>query len=147
MEVAHPYSPFGVVELRAQSCTGCLACAQACPTGALALERKKDSIVLTYEASLCNGCRICADVCPEAAAGALTVRRMTRLDALSTGRVTLHKAHMAVCDGCGEAFASQAMLRRIGAQIGEDNTALNTALSRYCPSCRMTFALGARPAS
>lgn len=143
--VEHPYSPFGVVELRAGSCTGCLACAQACPTGALGMERGKDSVALTYEASSCNGCGICVDVCPETAAQALTVRRVTRLDALSAGRVTLHKEQMATCQGCGEAFASQAMLRRIRARIGEDNTALHTALSQYCPSCRMTFAVHSAP--
>lgn len=145
MELEHAYSPFGVLELRAETCTGCLACAQACPTGALALERGGKSVALTYAASQCNGCRICVDVCPEVAAHALTVHRVTRLEALSRGRVVLYQDQMAICHGCGEAFASQAVLRRIAAQIGGDNPALNAAVSCYCPSCRMTSALYAAP--
>ena len=140
----HPYSPFGVVELRSEGCTGCLACAPACPTGALASERGGDGVTITYLASSCIGCGICAEVCPEKEAGVLRVRQMTSWDALSRGRAVLYRDQLVTCEGCGASIASRALLQRLEASL-EGSEPLRTALSRYCPSCRFTFALGARP--
>jgi len=39
LSLVHPHSPFGVIEV-SDGCTGCGVCAEACPTGALVLERE-----------------------------------------------------------------------------------------------------------
>ena len=141
----HPHSPFGVLELRAEACTGCLACVETCPTGALSSERDGDEVVLTYIASRCTGCAMCVDICPETTSDALRVRKMTDLDTLSRGKIVLHKNKLLTCESCGASIASQALLRRIEVSLEADNEALRTILSRYCPSCRLSLALSARP--
>jgi ferredoxin len=143
----HPHSPFGVLELRAGSCTGCLACAQACPTGALESEHSGNAVRITYEASSCSGCGICMRVCPETSAQVLQVRRMTRLGTLSRGRMVLHQAQLATCEGCGASIATQVHLRRIEESLGGGSEALLGHIGRYCPSCRSAFAWGARASS
>jgi Fe2+ or Zn2+ uptake regulation protein len=65
---------------------------------------------------------------------------MTDLDVLGSGRVVLHKHQMAVCEACGATIASHALLRRIEASLGGSDEAMRTVLSRYCPSCRLSFA-------
>ena len=42
-------------------CTGCGACVDVCPTGAMALVDAKARV----DEELCTGCRACADACPE----------------------------------------------------------------------------------
>ncbi|MFQ5996656.1 MAG: 4Fe-4S binding protein [Dehalococcoidales bacterium] len=140
----HSHSPFGVVELRAEGCTGCLACSEVCPTGALASERNGDGMTLTYLASSCTGCGMCFEVCPESAAQVLRVRSLTNLDILSRGKVVLHKNQFAICEGCGASIASQTLLRRIEASLEGSDEALQIALTRYCPSCRISFVWGAK---
>jgi len=44
-------------------CTGCGACVEVCPTGAITLVNGKASVNET----LCRGCGVCVDACPEGA--------------------------------------------------------------------------------
>ncbi len=50
---------------------------------------------------------------------------------------------LAICEGCGASIVSQVLLQRIEASLGEVADPLHTALSRYCPSCRLPFAWSA----
>ncbi len=51
------------VWLDATRCTGCGACVEVCPTGALTLREGKAYL----DAVLCRGCAVCLPVCPAAA--------------------------------------------------------------------------------
>ncbi len=141
----HPYSPFGVLEFWAEGCTGCLACVKACPTGALRSEPLGNGVTLAYSPSSCTGCGMCVDVCPESAAKVLGVRRMTNLGILFLGREVLYKHQLVSCEGCGASIAPQALLRRIEVLLEGSTEALRSALVRYCPSCRASFAWSASP--
>ena len=44
-------------------CTGCGACAEVCPAGAIAMVDGKACV----DEETCTGCEICMDVCPEGA--------------------------------------------------------------------------------
>jgi len=44
-------------------CTGCGACAEVCPVGAIAMVDGKACV----DEETCTGCEICMDVCPEGA--------------------------------------------------------------------------------
>jgi NAD-dependent dihydropyrimidine dehydrogenase PreA subunit len=47
------------------TCTGCAACIDACPTGAIGLDEGED--VATIDQELCTECQACLDVCPTGA--------------------------------------------------------------------------------
>ena len=46
-------------------CTGCAACVDACPTGAISFDDSQG--LSTIDAALCNECLVCLDVCPNQA--------------------------------------------------------------------------------
>lgn len=47
------------------NCTGCSACAAACPTGAITMQRAADGFLYPVkEESLCTDCGLCEEVCP-----------------------------------------------------------------------------------
>ncbi|SDE38633.1 4Fe-4S binding protein [Sporomusa acidovorans] len=47
----------------ADSCNGCGACADACPTGALMTGRQENAWSISLDASRCTRCGLCQDVC------------------------------------------------------------------------------------
>lgn len=129
----HPHSPFGVVEVRA-GCTGCGACASACPTLALGVEREGDLVSLCFDAPLCIGCGECAPVCPEKV---VRVEKVTDLRRLAEGRRVLHRDREIRCLKCGAAVAPRAMLERIRDLLGTDPAL--SAITRHCADCRGTL--------
>jgi len=58
-----------VPQMDASRCSGCDACINLCPTGALQLIRDEENTAVEYRVNpaSCNGCGICVSVCEEAA--------------------------------------------------------------------------------
>ncbi len=101
-------APFGTVVLE-EACTLCMACAGACPTGALTAGG--DLPRLYFAENLCHQCGLCLEVCPEAA-----VQLRPRL--LCTGDdhgppIVLQETEPVSCIECGAPFASRAMIDRL----------------------------------
>jgi len=135
LSLAHPRSPFGVMEMT-DDCTGCGVCADACPTGALALERKDGDLSLTFDAALCTACGQCLPRCPEAEKQALRLQRITDVQRLSQGRVVLYQDRDGRCEACSAPIAPEAMLRQMKAMLGDENASALRVITRYCPDCR-----------
>lgn len=128
----HPHSPLGFVEIK-EGCTGCGACASACPTEAMVLERDGDGVSLSFDARLCTGCGECVPVCPEAV---VKVERATDLRRLSQGTRALYRGSEVRCEACGGPIAPREMVEKLRALLG-NHPAVST-VTRYCLYCRGT---------
>lgn len=130
----HPQSPLGVVSIHPQTCTACGACAGACPTGALSLERHDEQVAIIFDQRLCTACGRCVSLCPEKAAEAITVAPTTDLTLLASGRRTLLQDREAHCQRCGSVVASGRLLERLATMLGSGFN--ETLLGSLCPACR-----------
>jgi ferredoxin len=105
--VEHPAAPLGLVNV-ASGCTTCSACTTTCPTGALELADRRDTIVLLHDPSLCTGCGLCARVCPER-----VVHVTHRLDLRRLGgRLKLASTRRRRCRHCGTLLPPDAVVER-----------------------------------
>lgn len=90
-------NPEGVAE----NCTGCLACARICPTGAIPFEQKGETLKIwnhtfdiptcSVQPELCRGCGICEEECPYS-----IPRVVMYKNGLSTASISAD-----TCIGCG----------------------------------------------
>jgi ferredoxin len=136
LTLAHEQSPFGVVELDAQACTGCEACTAACPTGALAVDRAGDAISIGFDAANCSACGICVPRCPEVERGVLRLQPAVDLRRLATGRTVVYQDRAPRCVACGAPIAPAGMMTRLAEMLGEQYVALAPTIARYCADCR-----------
>ncbi len=125
-------APGGSVDIEAASCTGCGACALACPTGAIASSAAQAPLVV--DPTGCLGCGRCVDACPE---DAVVVHRGLDLAALLAGpSLVVPASPPRICSRCGVALAPDpllsAVLQRLAARPGAQ--ALLASLAR-CTVC------------
>jgi len=101
-------APFGAVALNTDSCTLCLSCVGACPTGALT--DNPDKPMLRFTESACVQCGICAATCPE---DAIALVPQIDLDAWAQPKRLLKDEEPFCCTACGKAFGTGSSLRRV----------------------------------
>jgi energy-converting hydrogenase A subunit P len=95
--------PAGDLLLQA-GCTGCEACARACPTAALQVRETDVAWSLAFDASHCVGCGVCTESCQP--------RVLTLTDAVAAARLTQHATRVLAgrpkqrCQRCDRAFVS-----------------------------------------
>jgi ferredoxin len=133
-------SPFGAVAVDSATCTLCMACAVACPSGALSAGG--DVPRIEFIESRCHQCGLCEEACPEGALRLLP-RILCDADAVEAP-VTLNEAEPVRCIVCGLPFASQAMIDRIRTKLtGHWMYAADRQLRRLqmCRACRTQDAL------
>lgn len=131
-------APGGSVAIDPTRCTGCGACALACPSGAIVVGAAQASLVL--DPFVCLGCRRCADVCPE---GAVVVHRGLDLAALVAGPgLVVPASPAAVCPRCGTALVADpllgAVLRRLAPRSGGEALMASLARCTLCGDDRRT---------
>lgn len=99
---AHPSLPAG--DLRLESgCTGCEACARACPTGALQVRESDTAWALGFEAGKCVGCGVCVETCQPRV---LHLREAVAASAFARHEaVALHALPKRRCTRCDRSFA------------------------------------------
>ncbi len=133
-------SPFGAVAVDSAACTLCMACAVACPSGALSITGNVPR--LEFIESRCHQCRLCTEACPEGAMHLLP-RMLCDLAAVEAPAV-LNEAEPVRCIECGVPFAPQAMISRIQSKLtGHWMYAAERQLRRLrmCRTCRIQDAL------
>ncbi len=128
--------PFGHVERVRSGCTGCGACAEVCPTGAL--EGEPDRPVLYATEIRCTGCGLCAAACPERV---LRVVPGLRWEATAFERRELVRAHAHACPRCGRVFATREALAAVRTRLAGRFPHVTPLLLELCPDCRAVEAL------
>lgn len=126
-------SPFGAVRVDRDACTLCMACAAACPSGALTAGG--DVPRLLFLESRCHQCGLCAEKCPEHAIQ-LQTRMMCDPEALGAPAV-LHEADVFRCIKCNAPFASQAMVGHMTEKLKGHWMYANERQLRRLQMCRV----------
>lgn len=136
-------SPFGAVGVSTDRCTLCMACAVACPSGALSA--CGDTPRLSFRESRCHQCGLCETVCPE---GAIRLEPRLLCDPERTeAQVVLHEAVPFHCIECGAPFASPAMITRMEHKLAGHwmyAGARQLRRLRMCRTCRTRDALASK---
>ncbi|MGO9139125.1 MAG: 4Fe-4S binding protein [Syntrophales bacterium] len=133
-------SPFGAVTVDSNTCTLCMACAAACPSGALTAGG--DVPRLQFLESRCHQCGLCEETCPEHAIQ-LQTRMLCDPEALEA-RLVMHEADVFRCIKCDSPFAPKVMVNRMQERLnGHWMYATKRQLRRLqmCRVCRTRDAL------
>ena len=129
-EVMMITAAFLIVRTRFQTkkCTGCVACASSCPTGALTYEDSGNVRAFTSDDSRCIHCGACVRDCPESAVG---LGHQVALQPFlgRPCRKTTRFFELQECVRCGTPFAPEPQWKRMDEQIG-------VSYLRLCPRCR-----------
>ena len=136
-------SPFGAVTVDSAACTLCMACAVACPSGALLASG--DLPRLEFVEARCHQCGLCEETCPEGAIRLLP--RMLCDPRAAEMPAVLHEVEPFRCVECGVPFATRAMIDRMKDKLmGHWMYADERQLRRLqmCGTCRTRDALGSQ---
>jgi len=131
--IGHDPPPLGIVVADDQACTLCGACPTVCPTDALRLDEDRDRSALRFDPHRCIACGHCTDICPE---DALTLTPGIQLAQLLAGPTVLAEDEIAHCQECGAPIGPAAMLARVVALLGDENSVLRAAVTERCNDCR-----------
>ena len=101
-------APFGAVDLNLETCTLCLSCVGACPTGALS--DNPDMPMLRFSESACVQCGICTVTCPE---NALALIPRIDLDGWAAPKRVLKEEAPFACTSCGKLFGTRSSIERV----------------------------------
>jgi ferredoxin len=129
-------APFGAVELNVESCTLCLACVSACPTGALLDNPERP--MLRFTEDLCVQCGLCKSTCPEK-----VISLTPRLDfrARTAPARVLKEEEPFCCIRCGKPFGVKSMIERVTGKLDGKHWMFQNSASlemiKMCDDCRV----------
>lgn len=134
-------APFGTVQLNTDACTLCMACAGACPAGALV--DNPETPMLRFTESACLQCGICESTCPEKAISLIPQADFTAWD---QPRRVLHEEEPFCCTSCNKGFGTRSGIERIMKKLeghwmftgARGNTGLS--MLTLCEDCRVVRA-------
>jgi ferredoxin len=130
-------APFGAVEVDAKSCTLCLACVSACPTGALLDDPERP--MLRFVEDACVQCGLCKATCPEKV---ITLKPQLDFRAATSPARVLNEQEPFCCIRCGKAFGVRSTIERVVAALADKHWMYQGADRRLdaikmCADCRV----------
>lgn len=131
-------APFGEVRVDPDACTLCMACAGACPAGALI--DNPETPMLRFSESACLQCGICASTCPEQA---ISLTPRVDFAMWDQPRRILHQEEPFCCTDCGTGFGTRSGIERVIEKLSGHwmftGTRGETGLKMLtlCESCRV----------
>jgi ferredoxin len=130
-------APFGAVEIDANSCTLCLACVSACPTGALLDNPERP--MLRFVEDACVQCGLCKATCPEKV---ITLRPQLNFRAATLPARVLNEQEPFCCIRCGKPFGVKSTIERVVAALADKHWMYQGADRRLdaikmCADCRV----------
>lgn len=135
------YAFAGRVVVDPGKCTVCGACANVCPTGALAVKESGEAVELLFNEAKCTGCLECAAACPE---DAVEVRWVTRPEGESWRRLAWSEIHR--CPSCGAVVGPKKQVEAIARKLREAGLPEPVVRKAYlCPSCKAKEAWRSQP--
>lgn len=114
--------------LNVQTCTGCAACVQNCPTETLEANDKENLRIFSYAHFQCICCGACVGVCPEGAAELRHEINAKRFLQVFSKR-EIRSVELESCERCGAYFAPESQMGKIGLIFDSD-------CLKCCPNCR-----------
>lgn len=135
-------APFGAVLLNTETCTLCLSCVGACPTGALS--DNPERAMLRFTESLCVQCGLCEATCPE---HAITLEPRLDFNAWNAPQRVLKEEDPFHCIRCGKPFGTRSTIERVIAQLEEKHwmfagaNARRIDIVKMCEDCRVEAVL------
>jgi formate hydrogenlyase subunit 6/NADH:ubiquinone oxidoreductase subunit I len=135
----------GKIQLNQDTCIGCGACFQVCPSFAYKFVANKAKWYLYYDPGACIFCEMCVENCPTESLRMSQIFDMSAPANQDTFElITEHE--MQLCENCKESFATIKHLdwiqkKLVEMQIVDENRGKIirnefTIARRYCPDCR-----------
>ena len=104
------YIHYGVVKVKEDNCTLCLACVSACNVGALIADAETNSLLLN--SSICTTCGYCESTCPEK--DCISIERdVIKLNPTWFTNNVVAQDELFACVECHKEFATKKMITKI----------------------------------
>jgi ferredoxin len=117
------------LKLDQDKCIGCQACSHVCPAGLIRFSDNQTERTIQFAQTCAEDCHRCAEVCSEEAISLPTVSKA--VEGFFTAGFPLM-----LCAGCGSAFATQKMVKKLHASIPDLLVPQNRDWISICLSCR-----------
>jgi ferredoxin len=119
--------------LRKETCVGCAACVENCPTETLEFYDKDALRFFRYSQYQCICCGSCVNVCPENAATlshAIGIRHFFRM----LSKDVINKVDLARCERCGVTIAPKLQTAKLGSILTANE--IEMSLLNHCNRCK-----------
>ena len=119
--------------LREETCVGCAACVENCPTETLEFYDKDTFRVFRYSHYQCICCGSCVNVCPEQAAELRHELHPANLIQIAS-KGEIRRVELKACEQCGIRFAPIPQLDKLNRSIRENEAELSSL--DLCGRCK-----------
>lgn len=106
------------IQLNKATCTGCASCVLSCPTSTIESTDKGNLRIFFFAPHECICCGACVNICPEEAVGLRHEISLGR-PFLYSFKQKIHSIELTECERCGEPFAPQRQVEKIGKTISD----------------------------